>query len=46
VLASLEKANDAVSFAELAVLAGEFGTAEGQMGLAINVLTAVEGRLQ
>lgn len=46
VLASLEKANDAVSFAELAVLAGEFGTAEGQMDTAINVLTQIEGRLQ
>lgn len=46
VLASLETANDAVSFAELAVLAGEFGTAEGQMDTAIKVLTQIEGRLQ
>lgn len=45
-LAALEKANTAVSFAELAVLAGEFGTAQGQMDTAINVLTAIEGRLQ
>lgn len=45
-LALLEKANTAVSFAELAVLAGDFGTAEGQMDAAINVLTAIEGRLQ
>lgn len=46
VLASLEKANDAVSFAELAVLAGDLSDVEGRMNSVIEMLDLLEGRLQ